>query len=403
MNLAISLARSGFGSSIVPMSSNRARLVHLGGFLVALSGAIACGSQDDFQGATTGVDGSAVDVDAGLSSPTTVTREAGAPADAGAALDASVSEAAASDAPAMNTQKPHFFGINGHPDYTFGAQEWVDACRQIGAKSIRLDTWAFDATKVAHIASLATSIAAIDSSILIFPSITFSFDDAIDEEANYTATLDKSKTLVAQLGAAGISDFECGNELLTDPRVFPTGGAPGTSAADFTGSGAAWASLRGAIRGCIDAVHAVNPAYRAGVNFTIAQTAGSDMMWTGTEPDGSTGHPTVKWDITTWHSYSPYGNPFHMGAAAFNLIDYIANAYHRPIMITEWNSGTNCDAQGTSWTTDIITDMFANRNQYDIESIHFYQLGGDSVNFGLLSCPDKTAVYTNFTAGHPSP
>ncbi len=159
--------------------------------------------------------------------------------------------------------------------------------------------------------------------------------------------------------------------------------------------------LRGAFRGAIDACHNVSNTIRAGINFTINQIAGSDMMWLGKEPDGSTGHPTVRWDFTTWHNYSPYGQPFSdIMPNGQNMIQYISLAYGKPIMMTEWNNGTSDDV---NYMNTFMNNFYDNRNTYNIESIHFYQLGGGVAQYGLYAYPDKVAAYQNFTAAHPNP
>jgi hypothetical protein len=51
----------------------------------------------------------------------------------------------------------------------------------------------------------------------------------------------------------------------------------------------------------------------------------------------------VRWDVTTWHNYSPYGNIFNIGidgaGPGFNLPVYAKARYGVLFMLTKWNAG----------------------------------------------------------------
>ena len=89
-----------------------------------------------------------------------------------------------------------------------------------------------------------------------------------------------------------------------------------------------WPILRGAIQGMIDGIKTVQPNAKCGVNFTVADIAASDMLWNGEQPDGSGGYRKMRWDITTWHNYQPYGDIFKIGVdgagPGFNLPAFAA-------------------------------------------------------------------------------
>lgn len=298
-----------------------------------------------------------------------------------------------------------FYGINGHPDYTWDAATWVSHCHQIGAKTIRLDTWGADTTKVPLIAALQTAITAIDSSIKILACITLEPNYAQTESQNYTAAKTAATYVATTLGAAGITVFECGNEMTADSAIYINPAAAGDKITDYNG-GAPWRAMRGCIQGMIDGVKAANSSYLTAVNFTVAMIAASDMLWNGTEPDGSTGHAPMLWDITSWHNYEVYGDLFSIGTeshgSTFNLIAYISAAYGKPIMITEWNSNPeDSDTVGAAFMTNWMTEMYSNRTTYNIQNVSFYQADGAVADFGLFFFPLKTAAYTNFVAAHP--
>ncbi|REG61171.1 hypothetical protein B0G80_4004 [Paraburkholderia sp. BL6669N2] len=299
-----------------------------------------------------------------------------------------------------------FYGINMHPNYTWTPQQMASHLQQIGAKVIRLDTQDTSPGVLSRIASIATGIAAIDPTFKVLACITPDTNFSQSEAQNYSTGFGLGAAAANALAPAGVTVFECGNEMISQPEICPGGGGvAGDQRGDYT-HGAKWAAMRGLIRGMIDGVHSVNPLLRCGVNFTEVQIAASDMLWNGTESDGSTGHAPVRWDITTWHNYQSYGSMFNIGgdgATSFgNLIAYIATAYGKPIMITEWNSNPEAsDAAGSAYMQQWMTEMYNNRVQYNIEHVSFYQADGDAPNFGLFVFPQKTATYKNFVAAHP--
>jgi len=102
------------------------------------------------------------------------------------------------------------------------------------------------------------------------------------------------------LAPYGVTLYECGNELTRDPAIIFDSATAGTYTKDF--NNANWPIMRGVIRGMIDGIKSVQPGAKVGVNFCVADVAASDMLWVGQQPDGTGGHPTMRWDITTWHN-----------------------------------------------------------------------------------------------------
>ena len=96
------------------------------------------------------------------------------------------------------------------------------------------------------------------------------------------------------------------------------------------------------MRGLIDGVKSIQPNAKCGINFCVADTGASDALWDGMQPDGSGGHPVVRWDITTWHNYEVYGDIFNIGqdgaSPGFDLPTYCKARYGVPFIISEWNA-----------------------------------------------------------------
>lgn len=66
---------------------------------------------------------------------------------------------------------------------------------------------------------------------------------------------------------------------------------------------------RGVIRGMIDGVKSVDPNGKIVMGGGTWLHYGFDqMLANGTQPDGTTGHLPVNWDITAWHGYSDMGD-----------------------------------------------------------------------------------------------
>lgn len=311
--------------------------------------------------------------------------------------------AVAGDPRAPAYSSPNFYGINMHPGYSWTPAVMTSSCQSVKCNNIRFDCW--DTTTATKVAADYTAIKAIDSTFKVMPCISQPPEFGSSEATNYSDAYALAASMATILYAAGITDYECGNEILTYSEVFPTAGIPGDSISDY--NNANWPAARGWIRGLIDGVKSVHSAARCGVNFCIAQVAASDMLWNGTAPDGSTGHPTVRWDITTWHNYQVYGNLFAIGTethgSAFNLIAYVAAAYGKPIMITEWNSNPeDTDAAGAAFMATWLANAYANRVTYDIESVFFYQADGGPADFGLFYFTAKTAEYLSFATANPA-
>ena len=307
-------------------------------------------------------------------------------------------------AKASGTGMPEFYGVCGHYDYPPNSATLVKQLQSIGATTLRLDTAGFNPTHIACVRRFSTEMTAIDPRIKILCCITTNFLGT-DENSAYNIAFTNAQTIAQTLGPAGVTDFECGNEMTASTLVFRKPGAPGNRMSDYI-PGNDWNRMRGTMRGLIDGIKSVNPAYRCGINFTIAQIAASDMLWNGVAPDGSTGHPTVRWDITTWHNYSVYGDLFNMSLDGYqtklNVVDYISKAYGKPIMITEWQAKPeDTDAQKAAYCTSFMTKYYNARQQYNIESIMMYQLLGPA-SFGLLANPQTRAAFAAFSGSHPA-
>jgi hypothetical protein len=297
----------------------------------------------------------------------------------------------------------NFYGANAHWNYWWSAQQIVDHLHSIGATMLRMDTGGFDPANFGRVWTFARDIGRIDPAIRFVACLNGGFNSTT-EATEYASAYAGARAVAQSLGSVGVRIFECGNELTTDARVWPVSSLPGDMPDQYTG-GRDWRCMRGCLRGLMDGVKSVDPSYRTGVDFCVAQIAASDMLWNGMEPDGTTGQPALRWDITMWHNYRVYGDPFSLGTTGhgkgFNLMAYIAAAYGRPIMITEWNANPeDSDAIKAPFTTNYLKNLFDNRKSLKIESSMLYQMDGGPADFGLFVFPQQTAAFAAFTASN---
>ncbi|BCF94865.1 hypothetical protein PBP221_84260 (plasmid) [Paraburkholderia sp. 22B1P] len=87
----------------------------------------------------------------------------------------------------------------------------------------------------------------------------------------------------------------------------------------------------------------MQPSASCGINFCVAVIGASDALWDGKQPDGSSDHLTVRWDMTTWHNFEVNGDFFNLGSdgsgPGFDLPAYRQTRYRVPFLLTEWNTG----------------------------------------------------------------
>jgi len=282
-----------------------------------------------------------------------------------------------------------FYGINGHYDYPFTPTQTVAALQALGCTTYRLGC-VNKATQLNPLVAMAKAFKT--AKLELFTLVNYGLRDATgtlytSEAAAYNAVYANSAAIASALAPYGVTTYECGNELTRDPAIILNSATAGTGLADFNNTN--WPIMRGVIRGMIDGVKSVQPTARCGVNFCVADVAASDMLWDGTQPDGSTGHPTVRWDVTTWHNYSPYGDIFNVGCdgagPGFNLPVYCKARYGVPFMITEWNAAPEfTETNRAAYIQNQLTEFYGARKSNQIESVMLYELTSGDYTYGIV-------------------
>ena len=97
----------------------------------------------------------------------------------------------------------------------------------------------------------------------------------------------------------------------------------------------------------------------------------------------------MRWDITTWHNYQPYGDIFNVGTdgagPGFNLPSYCKARYGVPFMITEWNAAPEqTETFRSSYVTQQLGEFYAARKTQGIQSVMFYELTSGDYTYGIV-------------------
>jgi len=312
----------------------------------------------------------------------------------------------------LNYGKVQFYGANAHFDDSQSIAQHIADLKTMGMKTLRL---AYEGpTSLPTLISYAQAVQADNTGIQICMCIALpQLSGYSTEAAAYADSYQNWGYAVAlALAPYGVTIYEAGNELDTSSGINPSssqGGYP----SNF--SGPLVAILRGEMRGCIDGVHAAGKVLGknllcASNAFTVCSLGLAEMLWNGTMPDGSSGYPPVRWDLTNWHNYEDYGplNNIELGFEApyINLFASLNRRFGVPIIVTEWNAkSSDTDAARAEWANRFLTDAWRMRYRYNIAFVCVYELYGSPWNvmsgtLGVVESTFGTTVQT-FITNHP--
>ncbi len=294
-----------------------------------------------------------------------------------------------------------FYGINGHYDYGLTPTQVVSTLQALGCSTYRVGC-VNTSRQLNVLVGLAQKFQT--SNMTLFTLVDYGLRDLTtgtlfsSESAAYSASFSGAAAIATALAPYGVTMYECGNELTRDPAIILDSATAGTYTKDF--NNANWPIMRGAMRGMIDGIKSVQPGAKVGVNFCVADVAASDMLWDGQQPDGTGGHPTVRWDITTWHNYSPYGDIFSIGTDGngppFNLPSYCKARYGVPFMVTEWNASPGYDeTYRSTYVTKQLGEFYAARKTHGMQSVMYYELGSGDLTYGIVM-PDLSPIQPTY-------
>ncbi|BAO89707.1 putative uncharacterized protein [Caballeronia cordobensis] len=301
-----------------------------------------------------------------------------------------------------------FYGMNGHvnlagPYTSTSLDQQLAQLKDLNVTLYRNDIRDLDGAK--KLAAVAQSFA--QSGVTVYPVIlqTLNFPD---ENAAYQASLTFAQQVV---GVQRYAWYEITNELA---GTCLNGWVDGVRSTDYRND--CFQIARGVIRGLIAGVKSVDPDGKIIIGGNTWMHYGFDVMLaSGTQPDGTSGHPVVTWDITAWHWYSEQGDIRNAcgGTGCYNVIGTL-QSFGKPVWINEVGMrpsfpGT-ADAAAAFMSNNMMGALLAIAPQYNIQSLQVYQLYDDPptgegpygimLNDGLTKKPVYTAV-KNFITANP--
>lgn len=305
------------------------------------------------------------------------------------------------------------YGVNVHYNTALTPAAVAAAMGGLGASVLRVNTGGSAGT-IGAAAAIAQAVHA--AGLTTMPVIDAGLRDSNNQLAysSETEAYSALHTIGANVATAmapyGVTMYECGNELTRDGYIILPGevGDAGTKAIDFDNTN--WPLMRGVMRGLIDGVKSVQPSALCGINFCRSDVGASDALWDGMQPDGTGHHPTVRWDLTTWHNYEGDGDIFHIGTdgagPSFNLPIYVKARYGKPFLMTEWNCGDTQTLDHRAAYIPVQLEEFRTaRTTVGFESGMFFELDGGTA-WGLTQAdgtpldPPYTA-YQSYVTAHP--
>lgn len=298
-----------------------------------------------------------------------------------------------------------FFGINEHYNYggiytSVPLNTQAATLADLGMTGDRQDI--HDVDQIDAVADAA--MPGLGSKVTVIPMIdAYPYDDPSLHGAEPTEASAYAYAYTMAAYAAtrlkGVPVVEFGNEYdLNDGPI----ASDGENVSDY--NNASWPIWRGALRGSEDGWRSVDTGH---VTKIIANATSGwlhfgflDGLMTGTQPDGTTGHPKITPDIIQWHWYSD-GGDFENAVGAsgtYNVLARLKASYNLPIMFTE--IGVNEDltsAQAQAYIAKTIPELVAAKATYNVVGFNWYELYDDPTGkFGLLtSSAAEKPIYTS--------
>lgn len=311
---------------------------------------------------------------------------------------------------AVAATRGSFHGINGHYDYRYTAAQVVQIMMNMGCSTYRVGC-TDDPVQLNAVIALARAFQSAGLTLFVLVNIGVRDTNGVvfaSETIAYNRGRACGATVAAALAPYGVVMYECGNELTRDSAIILDSTNAGSKAADF--SNVNWPIMRGVMRGMIDGVKSAQPAAKCGINFCVADIGAADALWDGKQPDGTSGYPTVRWDMTTWHNYEVYGDIFDIGTdgagPGFDLPTYCKARYGVPFLLTEWNTGPEkTQAYRANYITARYATYYQARKTKNVQSVMYYVLDSGDATYGVmidgvpLNLPYN--AFVSFVASHP--
>ena len=326
--------------------------------------------------------------------------------DNGSPTDAATGKSAVpkSTAKAASNNGSIFYGMNGHntngaPYDNTSVQTQLSQLQDLGATIYRNDVYSQASANM--LAGIAKTMA--DGGVTVYPVMLMSLNYNSEDEAYnaaYTLGQQTAKSYHYQY-------YEVGNELEAKALNWNVDGTLWTQYNNWS-----YMLARGVIRGLIAGVKSVDGSAKIVLGGTWMHTAFFQMLADGSQPDGTWGHPTVSWDITSWHWYSNEGDITHAcGGTGCHDVLQILHDMGKPIWINEFgvrpDFGSYNQIAAFLTGSTMMAQFVSVASQYNIQSIQGFELYDDSEgNYGMVEGDGTTAkpaywAYKTFVQNNP--
>lgn len=302
-----------------------------------------------------------------------------------------------------------FYGVNGHfvqgGIYSTNIPQQIADMKALGVSTIRQD--AYSTADTASIAAVVNSFAPIqiEPSFNVYPTTT-------NETTAYNQFYAYGQTVAGQL-AGKVPIIELMNE--PENTYFKSGPAySGVNVTDWATSNAQWPAFRGAVRGFYEGFRSVDTTKKTLIASPAIGWLHYGMLqglWTGQAPDGTTGHPTARWDVVNYHWYYDFGDI--QNAAGINVLAQMHTTFNLPILLSEVGVQTSVSSSAyNSYIASSVAEYAANAKAYNIIGINWYELYNFQVNGGVsmglysaqgVGYSGRAAALSTAIASNPAP
>lgn len=294
-----------------------------------------------------------------------------------------------------------FYGLNDHLYYPPNDTTIVSQMQNLGVKAMRYN--AFSTGSVDAVAALVTSLAPIK----IYPVITaWPGDVGATTEAAAYAYGKQLGAYSANKLAGKVAFVEVGNEWENDLALT----SDGWFVSDYLAGATNWALFRGAICGFIAGWETIDPTHKTKIAMGPAgwlHMGWYQGLWDGAAPDGSTGHPQVRWDITPWHWYLDMGDITNV--KGHNVLAELKTRFGKPIIISECGVQRNeTEAQAQAWANSFLAQMVTLAPTYNIQHVSWYSRVDDQQTCGIyvkdgITAKARLQTLKDFITKNPMP
>jgi hypothetical protein len=311
-----------------------------------------------------------------------------------------------------NTRKSMFYGVVGHLEHR-GIYRMIDFDSQIAqVRDLGASVYAQDVSSPQS-AQLVADFArqAAKSCISVLALVTPRAPQSRQNEQDaFSAGYDLGKVAGSTLRGL-VTYYQVGNEY--DNWAILGGGHSGERPTDYDND--KYMKARGSILGLIKGIRESNPDAKIILtSFSWLHFGFTDMLFSGTQPDGTSGHPIPQWDITAWHWYSNMGSILAAGPKKINVLQRLKESYGKPIWITEYGvrpNQLNPDAYLVG--PNALQGFVQVARQYNVQNVTMYELyddqryGGDG-NYGVIQDDGRTRkdrfnMVRDFIKANPMP